>query len=268
MKGYISYFKLRCLTNLQYRTQAIAGLFTQLFFGIVFVMVFLAFYESNQTIDKPMELSHLVSYIWLQQAFYTLIYPYEKDQELFNIIKNGNIAYELVRPQSFYIKWFIKIYSKKVINALLRFLPVIIVSLFLPEPYNLIFPPTLNNFLLFIIALFLASILITSLLMIIYIITIFTLDFKGILSIYGVIMEIFMGSIIPLPFFPNWLLNITYKLPFRYISDFPFRVYTGSINVIDGIKMCSLSFIWTIIIVIIGYLLSKVALKKAVIQGG
>ena len=85
MRGYVSYFKLRCLTNLQYRAAAIAGISTQFFFGLVFILVYLAFYESNTYSVVPMELSNLVSYMWLQQAFYSLVYPYERDQELINI---------------------------------------------------------------------------------------------------------------------------------------------------------------------------------------
>ena len=104
--------------------------------------------------------------------------------------------------------------------------------------------------------------------MIIYLISMFTLDFKGIFSIYAVIMEIFMGGTIPIPFFPKWLQIIAYKLPFRYVGDFPFRVYSGDIGINDGLNLLSGSIVWIIVVVIFGHLLSKVALKKAVIQGG
>ena len=99
MRPYLSIFKLRFITNLQYRTAALAGLCTQIFFGLVFIMVYLAFYESG-TSDGSMELSQLVTYIWLQQGFYALIYLYYKDKEVINMIKSGDVAYELCRPQN------------------------------------------------------------------------------------------------------------------------------------------------------------------------
>ena len=40
MKSYISYFKIRFITNLQYRMDAIAGITTQIFFGLIFIMVY------------------------------------------------------------------------------------------------------------------------------------------------------------------------------------------------------------------------------------
>ena len=82
MKAYLNYFKLRVITNLQYRTAAIAGILTQLFFGITYIMLYLAIYESNASVNAPMDLKSLITYVWLGQAFFAVIYPYLKDQEL------------------------------------------------------------------------------------------------------------------------------------------------------------------------------------------
>ena len=61
MKTYISYFKLKFITGLQYRAAAIAGISTQLFFGIVYISVYVAFYESGSN-NLPMKLNELVIY--------------------------------------------------------------------------------------------------------------------------------------------------------------------------------------------------------------
>ena len=47
MLSYLKFFKLRFITNLQYRAAAIAGIATQIFFGFVFIFVYLSFYSSN-----------------------------------------------------------------------------------------------------------------------------------------------------------------------------------------------------------------------------
>ena len=99
-------------------------------------------------------------------------------------------------------------------------------------------------------------------------ITMFTIDSRGILSIYSVICEVFSGGTIPIPFFPNWLKTITYLLPFRYIADFPFRIYSGNIGLNEGMILLLQSLLWIIAIFILGQIITKKALKKAVIQGG
>ena len=140
MKSYLSYFKLRIITNLQYRADAWAGVSTQVFFGFMFIMVYLAFYESGTDSALPMNYQELVTYIWLQQAFFALINPYEKDKELLDMIKNGNLAYELIRPQDFYFKWYIKFLSKKIVSTLLRMWPILLLGYILPYPYHLSLP--------------------------------------------------------------------------------------------------------------------------------
>ena len=136
MISYLSYFKLRFITNLQYRMEAVAGICTQLFFALVYIMIYLAYYESGG--NPPLEWQELVNYLWLQQAFFALIYPFDRETELLNTIKNGNLAYELVRPQDFYFKWYIKMLSKRLVTILLRFMPLLILATLLPYPFHLI----------------------------------------------------------------------------------------------------------------------------------
>lgn len=266
--SYLHYFKLRFITNLQYRAAALAGIFTQLFFGMIFILVYYAFYMSNPNSSLPMDWNNLVTYIWLQQAFYALIYPYEKDAELLNMIKDGNLAYEILRPQNLFIKFYVKMIAKKMVSSLLRCFPVIIVGFLLPEVFRLSLPLSVSHFILFLISLIMSCLLVSVLTIVVHILTMFTIDSKGIISIYSVISEVFAGSTIPIPFFPEFLKKIAYILPFRYICDLPFRIYSGDIIISEGITLILQAILWISIIVIIGILITKIALKKAVIQGG
>lgn len=267
MKAYVNYFRLRVITALQYRAAAVSGFFTQLFFGFIYLMVYLAFYESNSSSLLPMNFQNLVNYLWISQAFFALTYPYEKDQSLMKMIKNGNLAYELVRPQNFYLKFYIKMIAKKLVNAGLRCGPLIIVASLLPDPLKLTFP-SIKVILVFIISLLLSCLLVSALSMLIHIVMMFTIDSKGIVNIYGVIAETFMGMIVPLPFFPAFLRKIANVLPFRFISDFPFRLFSGDIALNGVFKLICLSLMWIVITNVVNVFLSNLALKKAVIQGG
>ncbi len=83
-----------------------------------------------------------------------------------------------------------------------------------------------------------------------------------------VLSEILSGGAIPIVFFPKFLKTIAYLLPFRYIIDTPFRIYSGNIPINIAIHNILSSIIWLLLITIIGYILSNNATKKAVIQGG
>lgn len=267
MKTYLSYFKLKFITGLQYRASALAGISTQIFFGLVYIFVYIAFYESNSG-TIPMPLDKLVSFLWLNQAFFALIYLWYKDKDIIKMIKTGNIAYELCRPQDVYLMWASKIMGERLSNATLRFLPVIIIACLLPKPYNLDLSITLPRLIIFLISFILSTFVMTFLILLYHIICLYTLDEKGIVNIFMVVSDILSGLSVPLPFFPNILQKIAYALPFRYVSDFPFQLYVGNISINNGLIGIGMQILWIIILVVIGRLLMSNALKKAVIQGG
>lgn len=267
MKQYFTFFKIKFISGLQYRIAALAGLSTQFFFGFVFVMIYMAFFDSN-TSNLPMNFTEIVAYIWLGQAFFGLMFIYYKDTELMQMIRDGNIAYELCRPQNLYIKWFTKILSSKLSLVSTRFLPVLFIAYILPSPYNLVFPNGLSSFILFVISLLIGALLITAISTMYHVITFFTLDEKGTLAILSVIADVFAGGIIPVLLLPKFLKIISTYLPFQYIYDLPYRIYFGNISGMNAIFNILIQLIWLIVLVIIGYLLNKKILKNVMVQGG
>lgn len=230
-------------------------------------MVYLAFYESSSN-NGPMEVGQLVSYLWLNQAFFALIYMYYKDNEIFNMIKNGNIAYELLRPKKIYFMWFSKIIGQRLADVTLRFLPVLIVAFILPYPYGLSLPSSFLSLVMFLITLTIGTLLMTAIITLYHILTLSTLNEKGITNIFMTLADILSGGVIPIPFFPVFLQKIAYILPFRYICDLPFRIYSGNISVSDGLFQMLIQVIWFILLVLIGNFILKKILKKVVVQGG
>ena len=83
-----------------------------------------------------------------------------------------------------------------------------------------------------------------------------------------VIADLFSGLVIPIPFFPKAMQVIANILPFRYISDFPFRFYVGNIPQSEAIYSIFIQIIWIIVLFFLGKIMMGKALKKAVIQGG
>ena len=267
MKCYLSYFKLRFITNLQYRTAAWAGIATQIFFGFVYIMVYIAFYESGSA-KLPMSLPQLITYVWLNQALLSLFNLMYKDQELFNLVKTGNIAYELARPKNLYFLWYAKIIGQRLAMVILRGIPFFIFLLFLPEPYKLIAPTSSIHLILFIITLITGTLLMTALITLYPVITMHTLNEKGIVGIIIAIADILSGVVVPIPFFPKFLQVISSYLPFQYISDLPFRIYVGNIGITEGLIGLGIQILWILILIPLGYILMHKSLKKVVVQGG
>lgn len=267
MKCYLSYFKLKLITGLQYRTSAIAGTVTQFFFGLLNIMIFLAFFESGSG-NASMTIAETTTYFWLNQSFFAMIAQTYKDSELFDLVKTGNISYEMTRPKNIYFMWYAKIIGTRLAQTMLRSLPVIIIACLLPNPYNLSLPESPLHLLLAITSLLIGFLLSTAIITLYPIITLKTLNEKGIVSFVIAFADILSGLVIPIPFFPPILKFISAYLPFQYISDLPFRIYNGNIGISDGLMGILVQFIWIFITIMIGYTLLNISLKRVEVQGG
>ncbi len=267
MKQYISFFKLKFTVGLQYRAAAIAGLTTQLFFGFVNIFVYIAFYSSGTSNDIGISIEQLITYLWLNQSFFALIYIWYKDNDLLKMIKNGDVAYELCRPSNLYLMWFARILASKLSSALLRGIPLLIIASILPKPYRIIYPD-IKTILLFIIVICISALLITSIIVLMYVISFYLLDETGVVGIISTISDILSGQAIPLALFPKSLNYIISFLPFAYISDFAFQIFCKNITGIAIIKGLIIDILWLIIIIFIGIKLTNKILKRVVVQGG
>jgi len=266
MKSYFAMFKMKLITGMQYRAAAWAGIATQFFFGFMFIMIYFAFYRSSAS-PPPMDIDQLAAYMWLQQAFLAIIALWAMDGELLNQIQNGDVAYELCRPYHMFSFWYARLLGQRLSNVLLRCLPILIIAFLLPAPYNMTLPPSIGAGLLFIISLTMALLLATAISMFIYILTLITLSRSGAWLIIPM-AEFLMGAVIPIPLMPQVLQDILNWLPFRYISDLPFRVYSGNISGVDALLQIGVQVAWIVLLTWLGNLAFRRVTRKIVIQGG
>lgn len=267
MKPYISALRVRFLNGLQYRAAALGGLTTQFFWGIMAIFIYQAFYLSGGN-SQTISFTQLVTYIWLQQAFLALLMLYDWDYELFDMITTGSISYELCRPCNLYGFWYVKLLSRRLSSAALRFSPIIIIALLLPKPYKLSFPYSPVSFLLFAVTMLLGLLLLVSMSMLIYISVFKTMSPVGSMAFIGIVGEFFSGMTIPIPLMPAWLQKFCYFTPFRWVTDLPLRIYSGNIGSNEAIISIGVQLVWIIILAGAGFLAMKRITHHTVIQGG
>jgi ABC-2 type transport system permease protein len=267
LAAYAAAFRIRLQQNLQYRVAALAGLTTQFFWGFMLIMVLEAFYRSSDAVP-PMSMGQLASYIWLQQAFLVFVALWYRDMDLFGMIMNGNVAYELCRPTSLYTFWFVRLLAQRLAGAVLRCLPILLVAFLLPAPWGLVAPAGLPAFLLFLATLLLGLLVNVAISMFIYILTFITLSHVGSLLLIGTVGEFCSGMIIPLPLLPAWLQQVMQVLPFRLAADLPFRVWSGHVPVSGALAGILAQLAWLAVLALAGQLAMNRVLRRLVLQGG
>jgi ABC-2 type transport system permease protein len=123
LRPYLAVITARFRMLLQYRVAALAGFATQLFWGLIKLMVFAALYRSVSA-PLPMTFEQLVVYVWLGQALLALL-PWNVDGEIAKDVRSGRVAYELLRPLDLYGFWFARTLAFRAAPTLLRMIPMI-----------------------------------------------------------------------------------------------------------------------------------------------
>lgn len=267
MKKYLSFFRLRFIMGLQYRTAALAGIVTQFFWGAMEILMFSAFYRTSPE-NFPMSFSATVCYVWLQQAFLALFGSWILENEIFDTIMNGNISYEFCRPVNLYSMWFSRNVANRLSAAMLRCMPILLVAAMLPAPYGILPPKSLFHFLFFLLTLFLSLLVVVSVCMLLYVFSFFTISPMGLRMFFSAAMEFFAGAVIPLPFFPEKVRAVMELLPFASMQNVPLRVYSGSMSNAEMLRAILLQIIWLILLVAVGQMVCKMAERQVTVQGG
>ena len=263
MKGYLALTAARFRVLLQYRAAALAGIATQLFWGLIRMMIFLAFYRSSNR-SQPMSQTDMVTYIWLGQAMLGLL-PWNFDADVRNMLRTGAVAYELVRPLDLYAHWFCRAFAQRVAPTLMRSAPLFVVAMLW---FGMRPPPSVSSGFAWLLTTFGATLLNTAFMTLVTITMFWTLSGEGLQRIAPFMVYLFSGMLLPLVFWPDWAQPMLRMLPFRGMIDVPFRVYLGMISPLQALAEFGLQLLWTTAFVLAGRALMAKGMRRLVIQGG
>jgi len=263
MKPYIAILNTRMAVLFQYRSAAIAGLCTQVFWGIVKVMILEAFFAQSVSAE-PLSLAQAITFIWLGQALIQLL-PWNIDKELEAQIKTGNVAYELLRPLDLYSYWFFRAMAMRLVPTIMRSIPVFMFAgLFQALPA----PESWSALIAFVVSLLFAALLSSAITTLVHSSMFWTISGEGIQRLLPQVTLLFSGVVVPLPLFPDWMQPFLNLQPFRGVIDIPSRIYTGVIPVVEAPYYLGFQLVWFLFFAIAGKWLIARALRRFVIQGG
>ena len=263
MKAYLSAFRMRLQLELQYRGAVLGGIVCQVFFGLILIAVYRALYAGK---PQAVPLSHITSYVWLQQAFFRMLLA--SDPDLLDKIRTGSIAYDLCRPLNLYGFYYARILAQKLTGSLLRAVPMLVFAFLLPEGWGLALPASPAALLRSLAALALGLFCVSALENITMGFTMRTLDSRGMQAMLNMLMMTLSGNILPLTLFPDsWQRAIT-LLPYAQLLDAPIRLYTGETPPAAAPGILLIQAAWTAALAALGVLFWRKNQKRLVIQGG
>ena len=263
MGAYRSLFTARFRALLQYRGAAIGGMACQVFFGLILVMVYEAFYRSGNP-NQPMTMSQVRSYVWLGQAFLAML-PWNVEGEQRLMIRTGSVAYELLRPVRLYSLWFARSLAWRTAPTVMRAVPILLIAMAF---FGLSLPPSPAAAGAWVLVMGGALLLSVSMTTLFTIFLMWTVSGDGFNMLFYAMVILLSGMNVPIPLFPGWLRPVVEALPFRCLVDIPYRMYVGYADPGSVLGLLAQQLGWSAATIAIGLLFMRGGLRRLTIQGG
>jgi|SRR5215469_235092 len=268
---YLSVFRMRFLIMLQYRTAALAGFFTQCWWGIILVMVLAAFFHGARS-HEPISFAQAVTYTWLGQAFLVLL-PWTGDPDVGEMVRSGNVSYDRLRPLDTYFYWYVRamawMAARAVPRAALMFVTAgLIFPLIGLGAWRMRFPSSVAAGLLFTPALLSVVLLSSAMVMLINLTVVATVSDRGANTLATPIVIVLSGNLLPLPLFPDWMHRFLFLQPFAGLVDIPSRIYVGNLTGAVALAGLLQQVVWIGLLILLGHHLMLRAMRRLQVQGG
>ena len=246
-----------------YRTAAVAGLVTNLFFGVLRVGVLLALLGERPS-AFGLDARDLVTYTALTQALivYLALFGW---YDLMGTVYRGEVASDLLRPMSFYGFWLAQDAGRAFAGLLMRGVPLVAVyAAFTP----IVVPDTPLWWGAFLLSLLLAGLLSFAYRFLVNLASFWSPDARGIGRFAFMIVGLLSGFLMPLRFLPDWFQVAVSFTPFPHMVGTVVNVYLGQVQgAALGLALAQQAA-WAAGVVLLGNALLGRAQRRLVIGGG
>ena len=255
--------KLSYRRYLTYRTATIAGIVTNFFFGILRASILVALYGTRSEVDG-ITLQGAITYAALTQAVigYLSLFSWF---DLMVTVYSGEIATDLLKPMSFFRFWMAKDLGRAAVNFFFRGVTVMLGYVLIFDMY---WPETFTQWLFIALTMFLSWLISFAWRFLINLTAFWTPNARGILRFFFVLSWFFSGFLMPLRFFPDWVIKLSYLTPFPHTINTIIEVYLGVLKGPALFQAVVMQILWIIGLVLAGQVVLRAGVKRLVIQGG
>lgn len=262
MNVYIEVAKKSFKKNLMYKFNYIVGLLDTILQIFVYVSIWKSLYNGRDSVNGVSFIAVVTSFILslaISNAFSI------NDLAVQNKINDGSIVSDLIRPINFKLYMLFDNVGDILFKLIMNFIPAVIFCAF---TIGISTASSIVNFILSILSILLGFFILYNISWLVSLTSFWIINVWSLSTIKNVFVNVLSGIMIPIWFMPSWIKEIIKYTPFDSIYYKPINIYLGKIGIEDiGSAFLSQLF-WIIILVIIGEIIWRQAIKKIIVQGG
>jgi ABC-2 type transport system permease protein len=249
--------------QLAYRTENLAGLVTNIFFGYLRAAVLLAVYQATSNVGGY-DAEAAVTYAWITQAMIMIVALWGWwDVEL--TIRTGDVVSDLAKPFSYLGFWLARDLGRATYYIVFRAAPVMLAGQFM---FSLHWPSSVTAWLGFSLSLVLAVVVSFAWRFLLNVSAFWTTDARGLGTVANAVTLFLGGFVVPIRYFPDWLQPVVLGLPFASIVQTPADLFVERVQGFAVFGLLAEQLVWAVVLLGACQLAIAAATRRIVIQGG
>ena len=209
-------------------------------------------FTSMQSLSTYLVFSHVIA----------CFYPSGLSGRLGGLIRNGNIAFTLLRPYPLPLQLCYEELGSSAYFLCFTALPVFIAGLIVSG-----FSIAVHNVFLALVFAVLSYAIACLTELLFATLQFITNSSWGVNSLKYAVIMLLSGRILPLAFYPSWAKSIVNALPFRFIYAVPLEVLSGS-TADTFLNLFAFALMWITVLFSLFFLVYSFCIRRVIISGG
>lgn len=247
-----------------YRLATASGAFVNTVFGYVRASVLIFVATQNGGEIRGLSGEDLVTFAFMSQAFIMTVGAFSRSKLPARIL-SGDIEVDLYRPIDLQLWELANWVGNSAFQIVARGLPPILLGAI---AYDLAWPDSASQWLLFAVSTVLASLAGFGLRFCTNLTAFWLLDIRGVESMATAVIMFFAGLLLPINLFPPWLEAVARALPFASMIQLPTEVFLGLYSSSEVAWILIQQLLWALALVGFGRLILGSATRRLEVQGG
>jgi viologen exporter family transport system permease protein len=263
MHTFLALTRVAIQRQFTYRAATMAGLATNIFFGLLRAAVMVALYGNHKQVNG-LSLQDAITFTGLSQASIAFLSLFGWFEIVYSV-NSGQVGADLLKPMGYFSFWMAQDLGRALVNLLLRGLTIMV---FYALVFDITTPASPGQWMALAMSLTFAWMTSFSWRFLINLSAFWSPNAVGFCRLFFALTWFMSGFFMPLRFFPEWFQRVCYLTPFPQLINTPIEIYLGQLNPTQTAQALSLQVFWIIVLVIAGQLGLIAGVRRLVIQGG
>lgn len=247
-----------------YRQATVAGAFTNTVFGFLRCYVLLSLADAAGQV-AGYDSAQLVTFVFAGQGMIAVV-NFWGPAELADRVRTGDVVADLLRPLDLMVGQLATELGRAGCALLTRFVVPVLVGL---VAFDFYLPAHLYTYLLFAVSLVLAVLVCATCRHIVSLTAFWLLDIRGVRQLWVIASSVGCGLAFPLPLLPDGVETALWlATPFPAIMQASLDVLVERGGGGHGLVLVAGQLAWLAVVIALGRLVQRNALRRLVIQGG